>query len=114
MRENQKSLVVHPTKQNWSRTKKTKPKVRKIKNLSRKKIKTEIKTISINKKTKNTLPKKESNVNKQELSYPVCKGLWKESQIDWTVWKKCSLWVHEDCVVLMKSDFYERNLIWSI
>ena len=48
-------------------------------------------------KPKQPLTKKERNVEKQELSFFVCKQTSKVIQIDGIVCRTCTVWVHEEC-----------------
>ena len=65
--------------------------------LKQKKFKIETKTTTKNKQTiKESLSKKEIDVEKQELTSTDCRGTEKESQIDWIFCKICAV-----CVVFL-------------
>ena len=50
-------------------------------------------------KKKQKFSEKEKPVENQEWNCTVCKGSWRESQMDWIVCRVCTVWVHEDCTV---------------
>ena len=55
----------------------------------------------------NLLWKKERDVVKQEWTYPVCKWVWKETQIDWIVCGICSVCEYEDFVLCIYNTWCE-------
>ena len=50
-------------------------------------------------KKKQKSSEKEKPVENQESTCAVCKGSWRESQMDWIVCRVCTVWVQEDCTV---------------
>ena len=96
-----KLLLVHSFKENFSRTKKIRTNTTKL-NVNRKKhnLNQSNQSKQRNKKQKNCQKKKKNdNVEKQEWTCPLCKETWKENAIDWTVFRTCTVWVHEDCSI---------------
>ena len=67
------------------------------------KSKIETKGLIKNKETKNRLSKKENNASKQELTSHACRGIQKESQINWII---CRIYIvlHE-----ARSFYIRRN-----
>ena len=49
------------------------------------------------KETKNTPIKKRKLCLQTRMNLPVCKGNWRDSQINWIVCKICTMWAHNDC-----------------
>ena len=74
----------------------------------KKKTKIESKTTSKNNKTEKDLrQKKESNVDKQECTCPVCKGVSKESRVDWFVCRTYVMCGHENFIPGIRNTWFE-------
>ena len=92
-----KLLLVYSFKENFSRTKKIRANTTKL-NLNRKKhnLNQSNQSKQRNKKQKNCQKK---NMIMLKNKNGLCKETWKENQIDWTVFRTCTVWVHEDCSI---------------
>ena len=69
----------------------------------------ETKTTSKNKETKKLLSKKKkSNAEKQELSFCICRRIWKERQIGLIVCRICAVRLHEYCIFGLSNTWCEN------